>query len=220
MSLRTSLLALCVLASAGTGIPAALHAQGVEGTDYRKIEPPQPTDSPGKIEVIEFFSYMCPHCKEFYPLVSTWEAKLPKNVVFRRVPVGFNRPAWINLARAYYALQASGDLGKLDGALFHAIHDEHLQLFDEASLTDWVGKSGGHAEQFAAAYTSFGVNNQTVRADQLVEKYGIGAVPTMTVNGEYQALGKNLAEMLLNTDRLIAQAQTEAHAAGTGAKHK
>src|SRR5437763_204013 len=96
----------------------------------------------------------------------------------------------------------------------------HLQLFDEASLTDWVGKSGGHAEQFAAAYTSFGVNNQTVRADQLVEKYGIAAVPTMTVNGEYQALGKNLAEMLLNTDRLIAQAQTEAHAAGTGAKHK
>jgi thiol:disulfide interchange protein DsbA len=221
MSIRTSLLlALCVLASAGTGIPAELHAQGVEGTDYRKIGPPQPTDSPGKIEVIEFFSYACPHCNEFYPLVSTWEAKLPKNVVFRRVPVGFNRPAWINLARAYYALQASGDLGKLDGALFHAIHEERLQLFDEASLTDWVGKSGGHAEQFATAYASFGVNNQTVQGDQLVEKYGIEAVPTMTVNGEYQALGKNLAEMLLNTDRLIAQAQTEAHAAGTGAKHK
>jgi len=221
MSIRTRLLlALAVLASAGTAIPAALHAQGVEGTDYRKLEPRQPTDSPGKIEVIEFFSYACPHCNEFYPLVSTWQAKLPKNVVFRRVPVGFNRAAWINLARAYYALQASGDLDKLDGALFHGIHEERLQLFDEPSLTDWVGKSGGHAEQFAAAYTSFGVNNQTVRADQLVEKYGIGAVPTMTVNGEYQALGKNLAEMLLNTDRLIAQAQTEAHAAGTGAKHK
>ncbi len=220
MSLRTSLLALCVLASAGTGMSAAVHAQAVEGTDYRKIEPPQPTDSPGKIEVIEFFSYMCPHCKEFYPLVSTWEAKLPKNVVFRRVPVGFNRPAWINLARAYYALQASGDLGKLDGALFRAIHDEHLQLFDEASLTDWVGKSGGHAEQFAAAYASFGVNNQTVQADQMAEKYGIEAVPTMTVNGEYQAMGKNLAEMLLNTDRLIARAQSEALTKGSGAKHK
>src|SRR5207302_1422267 len=136
MSIRTRVLALCVLASAGTGMSAAVHAQGVEGTDYRKIEPPQPTDSPGKIEVIEFFSYMCPHCKEFYPLVSTWEAKLPKNVVFRRVPAGF------------------------------------------------------------------------------------GPVPTMTVNGEYQAMSKNLAEMLLNTDRLIAQAQTEAHAAGASAKHK
>ena len=221
MSIRNCvLLTLCVLASAGTGMSAAVHAQGVEGTDYRKLEPRQPTDSPGKIEVIEFFSYACSHCNEFYPLVSTWQAKLPKNVVFRRVPVGFNRPAWINLARAYYALQASGDLGKLDGALFHAIHDEHLQLFDEASLTDWVGKSGGHAEQFAAAYASFGVNNQTVQADQLAEKYGIEAVPTLTVNGEYLVMAQTFAEMLLNTDRLIAQAQSEAHAAGNAAKHK
>ena len=219
MSLRTSLLALCVLASVGTGMSAAVHAQGVEGTDYRKIEPPQPTDSPGKIEVIEFFSYMCPHCKEFYPLVSTWAAKLPRNVVFRRVPVGFNRPAWINLARAYYALQVSGDLDKLDGALFHAIHDEHLQLFDEQSLADWVGKNGGHEEQFAAAYASFGVNNQTVQADQLAEKYGIEAVPTLTVNGEYLAMGKQFAEMLANTDRLIDRVQAEARAAAT-AKHK
>jgi len=208
------LLAVCVLASAGTGI-SVVHAQGVEGTDYRKIEPPQPTTTPGKIEVIEFFSYMCPHCKEFYPLVSTWAAQLPKNVVFRRVPVGFNRPAWVNLARAYYALQVSGDLDKLDEALFRAIHDEHLQLFDASSLTDWVGKNGGHAEQFAAAYSSFGVNNQTVQADQLADKSHADAVPTMVVNGEYQAMGKNFAEMLANTDRLIAQVQTEARAKGT-----
>ena len=221
MSIRNrALVALWVLATAATGMSAPLHAQGVEGTDYRRIEPPQPTDSPGKIEVIEFFSYMCPHCKEFYPLVSTWAAKLPRNVVFRRVPVGFNRPAWINLARAYYALQVSGDLDKLDGALFHAIHDEHLQLLDEQSLADWVGKNGGHEEQFAAAYASFGVNNQTVQADQLAEKYGIEAVPTLTVNGEYLVMGQTFAEMLLNTDRLIAQAQSEAHAAGNAAKHK
>jgi thiol:disulfide interchange protein DsbA len=198
----------------------AVHAQGVEGTDYRKIEPPQPTMSPGKIEVIEFFSYMCPHCSEFNPLVTTWGATLPKNVVFRRVPVGFNRPAWINLARAYYALQASGDLEKLDAPLFHAIHEEHLQLFDEQSLADWVGKNGGSAEKFASAYTSFGVNNQTVQADQLVDHYRIDAVPTMAVNGEYAAMGKNFAEILANTDRLIAQVQTAARAAGAPAKHK
>ena len=210
----------CALTLALWVLSVAVHAQGVEGTDYRKIEPPQPTMSPGKIEVIEFFSYMCPHCNEFYPLVTTWAAKLPKNVVFRRVPVGFNRPPWINLARAYYALQASGDLDKLDGALFHAIHEEHLQLFDEPSLADWVARNGGNADKFAAAYTSFGVNNQTVQADQLVENYRIEAVPTMAVNGEYQAMGKNLAEILANTDRLIALVHTEARAAGPAAKHR
>ena len=210
----------CALTLALWVLSVAAYAQGVEGTDYRKIDPPQPTMSPGKIEVIEFFSYMCPHCNEFYPLVTTWAAKLPRNVVFRRVPVGFSRPPWINLARAYYALQASGDLDKLDGALFRAIHEEHLQLFDEPSLAEWVARNGGNADKFAAAYSSFGVNNQTVQADQLVESYRIAAVPTMAVNGEYQAMGKNLAEILANTDRLIAQVQTEARAAGTPAKHK
>jgi thiol:disulfide interchange protein DsbA len=221
MSIRNcALLTLWLLASAGTVMSAAVHAQGVEGTDYRKLDPPQPTASPGKIEVIEFFSFMCPHCSEFHPLVTAWAAKLPREVVFRRVPVGFNRPAWINLARAYYALQASGDLDKLDGPLFHAIHEQHLQLYEEQSLADWVGKNGGSAEKFAAAYTSFGVNNQTVQADQMVEHYRIGAVPTLVVNGEYAAMGNNFAEILANTDRLIAQAQTEARAAGTPAKHK
>ena len=221
MSIRNcALLTLWVLATAGTVMSVAVHAQGVVGTDYRKLDPPQPTMSPGKIEVIEFFSYMCPHCYEFHPLVTTWAAKLPKNVVFVRVPVGFNRPAWINLARAYYALQASGDLDKLDGPLFHAIHEQHLPLSDEQSLADWVGKNGGSAEKFAAAYTSFGVNNQTVQADQMAEHYRIEAVPTLVVNGEYAAMGKNFVEILANTDRLIAQVQTEARAAGTPAKHK
>src|SRR5256885_5160608 len=150
MSIRTRLLlALAVLASAGTAIPAALHAQGVEGTDYRKVEPRQPTDSPGKIEVIEFFSYACPHCNEFYPLVSAWVAKLPKDVVFKRVPIGFGRAAWINLAKAYYALEATGELGRLDDTLFHALHEEHLPLFDENSIREWVGKQGADASKFA-----------------------------------------------------------------------
>src|SRR5438105_15886131 len=82
----------------------------------------------------------------FHPLISAWAAKLPKDVVFKRVPVSFNRPQWINLARAYYALQATGDLPALDGALFHSLHVENLQLFDEPSLAAWVGSHGGDAE--------------------------------------------------------------------------
>src|ERR1700680_4264760 len=222
MSIRNCALALTlwVLATAGTMTSVAVHAQGVEGTDYRRLAPPQPTMSPGKIAVIEFFSYMCPHCTEFHPLVTTWAAKLPKNVVFQRVPVGLDRPAWIHLARAYYPRQASGDLDKLDCPLFHAIHEEHLQLYDEPSLAGWVGKNGGNADKFAAAYTSFGVNNQTVQADQMVEHYPIEAVPTMAVNGESLAMGRTLAEILANTDRLIAQVQSEARAAGTPPQHK
>src|SRR5256714_1292063 len=144
MSTRTRLLlALAVLASAGTAIPAALHAQGVEGTDYRKVKPRQPTDSPGKIEVIECFSYPCPHCNEFYPLASIWQATLPKNVVFPRVPVGFNRAAWINLARAYYALQASGGLDTRSGALAQLARIVHAIAAGEVNHPDRARVRGG-----------------------------------------------------------------------------
>lgn len=193
----------------------ALAQAPQEGTTFRTINPPQPTGSPGKIEVVEFFSYACPHCAHFYPLLESWIAKQPKDVVLRKVPVGFNRDVWINLQRAYYAMQASGDLARLDGALFHAIHEEHLQVFDEQSLTDWVAKNGGHADKFAADYTSLGVNTQTVQADTMAERYAIEAVPSLAVNGQYVAIftaqeePQALTQMLANTDQLIARVRAE-----------
>jgi protein dithiol oxidoreductase (disulfide-forming) len=186
------------------------------GTDYRTLEPPQPTGTPGKIEVIEFFSYACPHCAHFSPLVDAWDTKLPKDVVFRRVPVGFDRPQWINLQRAFYALQASGDSARLDGALFHAIHEEQQPLFDEQNLSAWVARNGGHGDQFSAAYVSFGVNNQTVQADKLASDYLIDSIPAMAVDGKYVALADPangetayLQQLLANTDKLIAKVRAE-----------
>lgn len=212
-----------------TGVLAALLVllpglgQAQEGTTFRTISPPQPTSSPGKIEVIEFFSYACPHCAHFYPMLESWLAKQPKDVVLRKVPVGFNRDVWINLQRAYYALQASGDLAKLDGALFHAIHEEQLQLFDEQSLTDWVAKNGGHADKFAKAYADLGVNTETVQADTLAEKYAIGGVPALAVNGQYVAVStakdehQALIDTLAHTDQLIAQVRAARAAKPTAA---
>ena len=194
-----------------------------EGTTFRTLNPRQPTDSPGKIEVTEFFSYACPHCAHFYPILESWLAKQPKDVVLHKVPVGFNRDLWINMQRAYYALQASGDLANLDGKLFHAIHEERLPLFDEQSLTDWVGKNGGHAAEFARAYTSLGVNTQTVQADTLAERYAIEGVPTLAVNGEYVALSTSkdehdaLTETLAHMDQLIARVRAERAAKPTAA---
>jgi protein dithiol oxidoreductase (disulfide-forming) len=216
---RALTLALWAVLSVALARPAPGVAQQ-EGTEFRTLTPAQPTASPGKIEVVEFFSYACPHCAHFFPLLNAWSAKLPKDVVFRRVPVGFDRPAWINLQRAFYALQASGDFAKLDGPLFHAIHDEQQQLFVEQTIADWVGRNGGNADKFASAYVSFGVNNQTVQADQMAEVFGVDSVPTMAVDGKYVAMAHPesgempyLSELLANTDKLIAKARAERAAA-------
>ena len=224
MSHRAFSRALCAL-SAALLFSCALAMAQEEGKDFRKVVPPQPTGSPGKIEVVEFFSYGCPHCAHFYPLLESWRAKLPGDVVLRRVPVGFNRQAWINLQDAYYALEASGDLARLDGALFSAIHDKREQLFDEPSLADWVTKNGGNGDKFASAYTSFVINSQTVRADEMAEKFAIDSVPSMAVNGEYVALGgatpgeeAYLQQLLVNTDKLIARVRSERAAASSAAQ--
>jgi protein dithiol oxidoreductase (disulfide-forming) len=217
MPTRTCSLTLAVLCLSATALAAGAPAPTplIEGQDYRELRPARPTSSPGKIEVLEFFSYGCPHCAKFSPLVSAWAAALPKDVVFKRLPVSYGRPAWMNLARAYYSLEATGDLKKLDALVFHAIHDEQQNLFDEQALADWVGRQGGDAARFTNAYASFGVNNQTVQADQMVEDFGIAAIPTLVVNGRYVVVSppqsadeeQTFRELLSLTDKVIALAR-------------
>jgi len=201
-------------------VSSAPRAALEEGTTFRTLAPPQPTSQRNKIEVIEFFSYACPHCARFYPLLNAWLAKQPPDVVFRRVPVGFNRDPWINLQRAYYALESSGDLARLDGPLFHAIHEERRPLFDESNIADWVGRSGGDADKFTAAYVSLGINKQTVQADQMAADFRIEGVPALAVDGRYVAFPRagnddvqGFTELLANADELIARVRTERAAA-------
>jgi thiol:disulfide interchange protein DsbA len=213
--------ALAAIGLFATALPALAALQ--EGVDYRALAPRRlesSTAAPGKIEVVEFFSYACPHCNEFYPKLNAWLARQPKDVVLRRVPVGFERPQWVSLERAYYALQATGDLDRLDGALFHAIHEQHQLLFDEKALADWIGKNGGSGDQFVIAYTSFGVNNQTNQADQMAMDYEIDAVPTLVVAGKYVPLGDDHTEILKNADQLIVKVRAERAAAKRAPKAK
>ena len=161
--LRILAVLLCMLA-------APAYAQ-VENQDYQKLTPPQPTATPDKVEVIEFFSYACPHCYAMQSHIVKWAAELPPNVSFIRVPVSFGRREWGQLSRAYYALEATGDLARLDAALFEGIHKEHKPLFDEDNLAAWAGANGVDAGKFRAAFESPGVSARTMHAEQLSRQY-------------------------------------------------
>ncbi|MGN6454038.1 MAG: thiol:disulfide interchange protein DsbA/DsbL [Steroidobacteraceae bacterium] len=212
MRIPSAALGLLLLFVVSPAPQAALE----EGKNFTTLAPPQPTSQHSKIEVVEFFSYGCPHCAHFYPLLNAWVAKLPPDVLFRRVPVGFNRDLWINLQRTYYALDASGDLARLDGPLFHALHEERKPLIDESSITDWVGRNGGNADKFAAAYLSLPINKETVQADQMAADYRIEGVPTLAIDGRYVTRGAasadeeaGLKELLATADELIARVRNE-----------
>ena len=200
-------IALAVLAMA---LPA--RAEVVADRDYVAIVPAQVTDNPAKTEVLEFFSYGCPHCADFDPLVGKWAKALPSDVVFKRVPISFGRPQWASLARLYYALEATGELAKLDAAVFRALHQESKRLFDDKSIIAWVSAQGVDEAKFTAAYNSFGVLSQAKRADQMAHAYKIKGVPALAVDGKYLVAGKDLkgyGDLLALTDRVIDKARSE-----------
>lgn len=194
-------LAAVALSALAFSLPAS--AQPVEGRDYMRLETPQTPETAGKIEVIEFFSYGCPHCFDFHPLVSKWAAQLPKNVTFIRVPVAFGRAEWGALARTYYTLQATGDLARLDTALFDAIHKERKPLFNEANLTQWAADNGVDRAKFTAAYNSFSVTTKATHAEQMSRNYKVDGVPKLVIDGKYAVLGNNFESMLVNARQVL-----------------
>jgi thiol:disulfide interchange protein DsbA len=177
-------------AAAATASLTALtpaHAQGKApdpGIDYKEVTPPQPTDSPGKIEVIEFMWYACPHCFAFEPALTPWIQKLPADVAFKRVPAQFS-PIWVQHAKLFYALDALGEENRLHKKAFDSIHVDHMRLEQEAEMIDWAGKNGIDKAKFTEALKSFAVAGKLRRALQMVSAYQIDGVPTMAINGKY-----------------------------------
>jgi protein dithiol oxidoreductase (disulfide-forming) len=184
----------------------------VEGRDWAALQPPQKPNSPGKIEVLEFFSYGCSHCRDLNPHVHRWEKSLAKDVEFRRVPVTFGRAAWSNLARIFYALETSKQLDKLDQAVFDAIHLHKTNLFTEQAVLDWVAGQGVDAKAFRDAMRSFAVETRLARAETLARNYKVASVPNLVVDGRYAVLGnavKGISGLLTLTDALIARVRQE-----------
>lgn len=194
----------------GTALTVAMPASAQSlGKDYTLVNPAQATDDANKIEVVEFFSYGCSHCSEFHPLISAWAAKLPADVTFKRIPITFGRAAWANIAKLYYTLEITGDLAKLDGEVFKAIHNDRVNLFDDKGLFEWVGKKGVDMKKFTDTFNSFGVASMVKRGDQLAQGYRITGVPAIGVNGKYMVGDMGFNEKLAVTNQLIAKARAE-----------
>jgi thiol:disulfide interchange protein DsbA len=172
------------------------HAQGpaaarkpVEGTDYLSLDKRIPTDvGAGKIELIEFFWYSCPHCNAFEPQFAAWKKAAPKDVVVQRVPVRF-RDDFEPQQRAYYVFEALNLVDVMHAKLFHAIHAERQQLNTAAALAAWADKNGLPEKKFTETYNSFGVASKARRATQLQEAFKVQGVPALGVAGRFYTDG-------------------------------
>jgi protein dithiol oxidoreductase (disulfide-forming) len=161
--------------------PASAQAPG---KDFQPITPPQPTQSGNKVEVIEFFSYACPHCESLQPSLSAWLKRKPADVEFRRIPAVF-QDSWLPFARLYYTVEAMGLVEKLHHDVFSAIHKQKIRLQDPKVLFDWVATKGVDKQKFMDTYNSFSVQSLTQRAPDITRRYNVPFTPALVVDGRY-----------------------------------
>lgn len=202
------------LAGALSPLGASAQAGGMPAENlFVRLTPKQkPVLAPaGKIEVIEFFSYGCPHCFEFEPTLEAWVAKLPTDVEFHRVPVNF-LPGWRGLQRLHYALEIlkKTKKGEIPPAkIFLAVQETKLQFDKPEVAADFAVKNGIKREDFMGAYNAFNMNNLTTRAGQLSETYGAPSrgVPLLAIAGQYLTapfIAQSEQRALAAADQLIA----------------
>ena len=168
-------------------LSGAVLAQGQkieEGFDYRILPIPQPVENKGKVEVIEFFWYGCPHCYDFEPELIGWAKRQPKDVVFKRVPVAF-RDDFMPHSQLFYTLEALGKGDALHEKVMYAMHKENKRLLTESEIADWAAAQGIDRNTFLATYRSFAVTSKARAARQLADAYRIDGVPTIVMQGKY-----------------------------------
>ena len=178
---RLLVLFLAATASVAT---AATAADPAPGRDYEVIKPAQPTESGNKIEVIEFFSYGCPHCASLQSPLKAWLKRKPADVEFRRQPVVF-QDAWVPFARIYYTIESMGLVDKLHHEVFAAIHEQKVRLQEPETLFGWVASKGVDRKKFADTYNSFAVQSRASRTADVIRRYDIQFTPALVVDGRY-----------------------------------
>lgn len=197
------------MAALAVSLPLACLAQPAAaleaGKDYQVLSPAQAADSKGKVEVLEFFAYTCPHCFDFEPDLRAWSQKLPKDVVLKRVPAVFSEK-WEPMARVYYTLETLGVLDKLHVDVFEALHLKGQNLTAPEAFFGWAASQGLDRKRVENAYNSFGVSMKLARAKQLSRSYKLNGVPAMAVDGKYLTSGSmtgSHAKTLEAVDALI-----------------
>jgi len=187
----------------------AFTAAGAAAQPYSPVDPPQPVQGDGRVEVIEFFWYGCPHCYALEPNVVAWAKKAPKDVVFRRVPA-IPSDAWLEPAKMFYTLEAMGKLEQFHQKVFDAIHKDNVNLNNKKIRDEWLTKNGINLADYEKAEKSFSVVTNVNRAKTLTYAYKVDSVPRIAVNGKYYTSAEkagDLNQVFVIVDQLIGMSR-------------
>ncbi|GAA3997100.1 thiol:disulfide interchange protein DsbA/DsbL [Comamonas faecalis] len=196
------------LAAAAASLPAlwSLPVQAQSGQGYLELKQRATVSAPaGQIEVIEFFSYGCVHCKNFAPIFEAWKKTVAKDVSVRMVHVGFNK-SFEPLQRIFITLETLGQADAMNAKVFKAVQDERKALNKPDVLFPWVAEQGLDRAKFESIYNSFSTASQVKRSMQLQDEYQVEGTPAIGVAGRYYTDGSmagGFERMVQVTNQLV-----------------
>ena len=186
-------------------------AGAVRAADYELVQPPQPTEVGGKIQVMEFFWYGCPHCYHLEDSVEQYLKNLPSDVAFVRVPA-YPSESWGDMARMYYTIQAMGLESTMHRKIFDAIHKDHVNLVNPKIRDEWLAKNGVDPKKYDDVAKSFTVVSNLQRAKQLTQAFKVDSVPRLVVGGKYYTSGETAGgpeRIFPVVDEMVAKVRSE-----------
>ena len=222
--------ALILLPAAGRG------ATWTEGVQYMRVAPPQQTTVPaGKVEVMEVFSYGCPACNAFQPVMEKMRRELPANAQLTYLPAAFNtQEDWPMFQRAYLAAQALGIAERTHQAMFDAVwktgelgiltpsnrlKDPLPSIADAARF--YARVAGVNAQQFLAMASSFSIDSRIRAADAQIVAMHVDSTPTLIVNGKYRVVRAELSnDQLIELVKYLVAKESGAAGAPAAPAHR
>jgi len=193
--LKTSGASASVLLAGAAGAGSLLvgqSAQAQSGKGYEEIQPPQQTvAAEGKVEVLEYFWFGCPHCYAFEPTINEWAANKPDYVEFVREAPPLN-PNWRPHSEAFYAAEQLGVTEKFFDPMFNGIHADKRRLHNRKEIAKFAGELGIDSREFLSAMKSFAVETRMRQGMQRAVGSGITGVPSVVIAGKYRT-GNRLA---------------------------
>ncbi|KHA59915.1 thiol:disulfide interchange protein [Vibrio variabilis] len=157
-------------------------AQFKEGEHFKVLE----LEASKKPTVTEFFSFYCPHCNTFEPIIQQLKAQLPDNAKFQKNHVSFmGGNMGESMSKAYATMLVLKVEDKMTPVLFNRIHNMRKAPKNDEELRQIFLDESVDAKKFDAAFNGFAVDSMVRRFDKQFKDSGLSGVPAVVVNNKY-----------------------------------